>query len=234
MSPARGGRVLRVHARRFWKGESHHHQFRQGAIMSPSIRPAIIAVLTLSLGGCASDGTVGDDVDSIESAISSRACPEGVPPELAPAADQDLAFVLAGTGVQKYTCAATATGFAWTFVAPEADLFRNDCQVGIHYAGPTWEYQDGSTVVAARAAGASPDPTAIPWLLLTASSHGGENGKMTAVTSLQRLSTTGGLAPATGCDADHVGAAIDVPYTADYFFYRSRTNHQQYNVRCGG
>lgn len=203
--------------------------------MYPS-RLATTAFLTLSLGACATDGPAAGeaDIDSIESAISSDICPDGVPPELAPAADQHLAFVLSASGVQKYTCAATGTGFAWTLVAPDADLFSNDCQVGTHYAGPTWEYRDGSTVVAARVAGATPEPTAIPWLLLTAASHGGEDGRMTDVTSIQRLSTTGGLAPATGCDANHVGATADVPYAADYFFYRTKTKHQQRNVRCGG
>ncbi len=193
------------------------------------------SVVLSCLPACALEDPDAEEVEvgSIESAISGRVCPEGVRPELAPAPDQDLAFVLSATGVQKYTCAATETGFAWTFVAPEADLFKRDCQVGIHYAGPTWEYQDGSTVVGARVSGASPDPTAIPWLLLAATSHGDERGKMTKVSSIQRLSTTGGLAPTTGCDAAHVGDAADVPYTADYFFYRTKTRHQDRNVRCG-
>jgi Protein of unknown function (DUF3455) len=196
---------------------------------------ALSAVVLTCLSACALDDPDADDVEigSTESAISRRACPDGVPPELAPDADQDLDFVLGATGVQKYVCAATETGFAWTFVAPEADLLRNVCEVGTHYAGPTWEYQDGSTVVAARVAGASPDPSAIPWLLLAATSHGDERGKMTRVSSIQRLSTTGGNAPATGCDAAHVGATADVPYTADYFFYRTKARNQQHNVRCG-
>jgi hypothetical protein len=208
----------------------------QGAIMSLSVRLAMAsAILPLALGACATDDLDAAelDVDSTASAISRRACPEGVPSNLAPAADQNLAFVLSATGVQKYTCTATATGFAWTLVAPQADLFRKGDKVGLHFAGPTWQYEDGSTVVGSKVADATPDPTAIPWLLLTAASHGGERGKMTRVTSIQRLSTTGGLAPATGCDADHVGAAADVPYTADYFFYRTRTRHQDHNVRCG-
>jgi len=204
--------------------------------MSPSMRLATTAVLALSFAAFATDGAdAGEaEVDSVQSAISGDTCPAGVPPELAPAPDQHLAFVLSATGVQKYTCAAAATGFAWTLVAPDAKLFRNDRQVGTHHAGPTWAYRDGSTVVGARVAGATLQPTAVPWLLLTAASHGGENGKMTAVSSIQRLSTTGGVAPATGCDADHVGAAVDVPYAADYFFYTTRTKHQQRNVRCGG
>jgi hypothetical protein len=197
-------------------------------------RPILLSAVLLSAAACAvDDGLDPDEVGSSEAAISRHACPDGVPPELAPAADEDLWFVLGATGVQRYTCAATATGFAWTFVAPDADLFKNHCQVGTHYAGPTWEYQDGSTVVAARAAGATPDPSAIPWLLLTAVSHGPDQGKMTQVSSIQRLSTTGGNAPATGCDADHVGVAADVPYTADYFFYRTRARHPEHNQRCG-
>jgi Protein of unknown function (DUF3455) len=205
-----------------------------------------VALLTVTLSAaCAIDESDPDldpdleveeaEIGTSESALSSkRVCPEGVPPELAPAVDQDLAFVLSATGVQQYVCAATGAGFAWTFVAPVADLFnKRGCQVGIHYAGPTWEYQDGSTVVAARTAGATVDPGAIPWLLLTATGHGEERGKMSRVTSIQRLSTSGGLAPATGCDADHAGATADVSYTADYFFYRTRTRHPRKNLRCG-
>ncbi len=192
-------------------------------------------VLSLGLAACASEDLDDDeDLGVTSAALSQHACPAGVPATLAPAADQHLAFVLGASGVQKYVCAATATGHAWTFVAPEADLFKHcDQVVGIHYAGPTWEYQDGSTVVGARLAGATVDATAIPWLLLGTPSHGGNDGKMTRVTAIQRLETVGGLAPATGCDAAHIGATADVPYTADYFFYRTKTNHPERNVRCG-
>ena len=93
-------------------------------------------------------------------------------------------------------------------------------------------YRDSSSVVAARAAGATVDPAAIPWLLLNVTSHGGEQGKLSDIVSIQRLQTTGGNAPATGCDADHVGAEADVLYTARYFFYR--TSNRTNNVRCGG
>jgi len=36
-----------------------------------------------------------------------------------------------------------------------------------------------------------------------------------------------------GCDADHVGTTVDVPYRADYFFYRTDDNHPEGNLRCG-
>jgi uncharacterized protein DUF3455 len=182
--------------------------------------------------GCAAEAP---STSTATSDLTTRACPANVPAALAPAADQDLAFVTAASGVQEYTC----NGTAWVFVAPDAQLYpEHACgdaeAVGHHYAGPTWEwYEDGSTVVAAKKAAATVDATAIPWLLLTATSHGPNDGRMADITSVQRLETVGGNAPATGCDADHVGASANVPYTAHYFFYRTRTNGH-HNVRCGG
>ena len=39
--------------------------------------------------------------------------------------------------------------------------------------------------------------------------------------------TAGGVAPAAGCDASHVGTAVQVPFSADYYFYRpiGRSGH---------
>jgi len=126
-------------------------------------------------------------------------------------------------GTQNYTCQSTATGIAWTLVAPDATLFNDRARpIMRHYAGPTWEARDGSTVVGAKVNGVTVDATAIPWLLLrkTSTSMGPDGGdRLMGTTFIQRVNTTGGLAPASGCDAAHLGAAINVPYTADYFFY---------------
>jgi len=164
---------------------------------------------------------------------SASECPP-TPSALAPAADQDLAFVLNAQGVQRYQCVQSTKGFAFTFVAPDADLFPAHPQRPVvhHFSGPTWLYSDSSSVVAAKAAGVTVDPTEVPWLLLNITSHGGEHGKLSDIVSIQRLQTTGGNAPATGCDADHVGAESDVNYTARYFFYR--TSNRPNPVRCGG
>lgn len=43
---------------------------------------------------------------------------------------------------------------------------------------------------------------------------------MAKVSYIQRLETVGGLAPASGCDAEHVGAVLRVPYEAVYYFYK--------------
>lgn len=203
------------------------------ALASLFVAPACVD--TLDAEGDGADGEAGEPaLGTTESTVSSFTCPSATPSALAPAADQDLAFVLSATGIQKYTCAAGTAGPAWTFVAPYADLFSYcGAHVGTHYAGPAWEYEDGSIAFGARVAGVTVDPTAIPWLLLTVTSHTGPFGKMSNITSIQRLATTGGNAPATGCDAAHLGANIDVPYTAKYYFYRTRTAYPQWNIRCG-
>ncbi|MDB4959751.1 MAG: hypothetical protein JWO36_7320 [Myxococcales bacterium] len=179
---------------------------------------------SITLGAVLLTACVADQgVSTTTQLESDHDYPANVPAALAPAADQRLAFSFDASGVQIYQCRATATGAAWTFVAPDARLYRNGHDVGHHYAGPTWEYQDGSLIAGAKLAAATVDLTAIPWLLLKVASHGGPEGKMSEISSIQRLETVGGLAPATGCDLDHVGANANVPYTATYFFFRTET-----------
>jgi len=131
------------------------------------------------------------------------------------------AFFFDAEGVQIYVCQTTATNFAWTLQAPEATL--HDLHAGVvgkHYAGPTWEYLDGSKVVGRKTASFTADPTAIPELLLQASSHEGR-GRMSQVSYILRLATKGGLSPTTGCDAAHAGTTARADYTATYYFYRA-------------
>jgi hypothetical protein len=134
-----------------------------------------------------------------------------------------LLFTTFATGTQVYTCTAPVDEperFAWTFKAPEAAL-QNETgeQVGTHYAGPTWEGNDGSRVVGEVVARTdAPAPDAIPWLLLKAKSTAGR-GVFSTVTYIQRLETTGGVAPADGCDHSAAGVERAVPYTATYAFF---------------
>jgi hypothetical protein len=144
------------------------------------------------------------------------------PPGLDVPSGHFTAFHLMAEGVQIYACQAKAddpSAFEWTFRAPEATLMnmRGDA-IGRHYAGPTWEGLDGSSVVgAARANADSPDAAAIPWLLLEAQSSMGA-GVFSSVSYVQRLDTVGGRAPADGCGAPSVGQELRVPYTATYTF----------------
>ncbi len=96
----------------------------------------------------------------------------------------------------------------------------------------TWQYRDTSRVWAklhatdpdGRKGAVIVDSKAIAWLLLdgVGSLKGPTGGdKLKDTTFVQRLNTTGGLAPLTGCSSlTDVGNTAFVPYTADYFFYQ--------------
>jgi Protein of unknown function (DUF3455) len=137
------------------------------------------------------------------------------PDTLRPPAGEHLRTHAHASGQQIYTC----DGSKWILSGPDAKLFDEaGQQVGSHFAGPTWQWSDGSRVTAKPVASATPDPESIPWLLLTATDHTGD-GVMKNVSSIQRLQTKGGKAPANGCEESHKGAQARVSYTADYYFY---------------
>jgi hypothetical protein len=134
-------------------------------------------------------------------------------------AGNKLAFHTFALGVQVYRW----NGTAWAFVEPVANLYADrgfHGQVGTHYAGPTWESNSGSRVVSRRVVntGCTPDSKAIPWLLLETVTTDGP-GIFNGVTFIQRVNTTGGIAPAA--PGTFVGEEARVPYTAEYFFYRA-------------
>ena len=128
--------------------------------------------------------------------------------------------VLLGKGVQIYECAQAEAGFVWRLKAPDAILTdAAGRRVGRHFAGPSWQAEDGSIVtgevlVASRAAQAD----AIPWLVLKAKMRSGD-GLFSAVAYIVRSATMGGVAPAGGCDAAHGGAETRVDYSATYTFF---------------
>lgn len=132
------------------------------------------------------------------------------------------------TGTQNYTCQPSSTGYAWTLTGPSATLVADGKQIITHFAvpaGPAWKAIDGSSVVGARVAGVAAPTAAIPWLLLSAKSTTTPSGpggiRLMVTTYIQRVNTTGGLAPASGCDESTAGTVAKVPYTADYYFYKA-------------
>ena len=148
---------------------------------------------------------------------------EALPANLAVPSGQVLLLEVGARGAQVYGCQPKAddpAAFEWALRGPDAVLLNGRGeQIGQHYAGPTWEGNDGSRIVgAARETANSPDPQAIPWLLLQARSNEGA-GVFSAVTYVQRLATSGGRAPTTGCDQAHIGDEQHVDYTATYAFY---------------
>lgn len=133
----------------------------------------------------------------------------------APAGASEI-FRTYAIGVQLYRW----NGTDWAFVAPVANLYADagfHGLVGTHYAGPTWESNSGSKVVASRVAGCSVDQNSIDWLLLRATTTNGP-GPFKQVTFIQRVNTVGGKGPQAPGLA--VGQVVEVPYTTEYFFYK--------------
>ncbi len=152
--------------------------------------------------------------------LSFSVAAQQVPPEIQPPAGEHLLFQVHAKGDQIYSCKGDGAQFTWTLKAPDAQLFdSNGKPFGKHFAGPSWEANDGSRVTGKAIANApSPDADSIPWLLVNILSHDG-SGVLSRATTIQRLNTNGGKAPASGCDASHVGQEVRVPYSADYLFY---------------
>lgn len=153
---------------------------------------------------------------------------------------QYLAAEAAGT--QNYICLPTPAGVAWSFLGPQATLFTaQGHQVMTHFLSPnpmqagapraTWQHSHdtGTVWAAAIATYGEPDYVeagAIPWLLLEvvgAQSGVSRGDRISDTTYIQRINTSGGVAPATGCSAaGDVGKRVMVPYTTTYVFYRAR------------
>jgi len=142
-----------------------------------------------------------------------------VPDEIKVEAGHQLFDIGHAHGVQIYAC----NGTAWTFVEPKAVLVTNRFQFIHHFAGPTWQHQDGSSVVGQLVKPVTVDAKSIPWLLLSkkTTTEGKFGNRLTQTTFIQRVNTRGGIAPAAStCTAAAAGTQQEVPYTADYFFWR--------------
>lgn len=168
-----------------------------------------------------------------------------VPDNLQVPAGHTLFLGARAAGTQNYVCLPTAKRtVAWRFIGPQATLFADGAdgalqQITTHFlsvnpiegtvARPAWQHSIDTSKVWGRVRSSSADPLyvapgAIPWLLLEAAgTEVGPNGGgfMAQTTFIHRVTTSGGVAPATGCtDDDETGKVALVPYTTDYFFYR--------------
>ena len=169
---------------------------------------------------------------------------DGTPPPV-PAAVQveaghKLFLVGHAIGTQNYVCVPSGDSVKYVLFTPQATLFSDGKQATTHFFSPNpdqngtvraaWQNSDDSSTVwgEVKDGNSSSDPAfvapgAIPWLKVTkAGTQVGPDGgdMLTATTFIQRLNTSGGLAPSTGCSSSaDVGNKAFVPYTADYFFY---------------
>ena len=139
-------------------------------------------------------------------------------PDAIAAPDESVVLTLHAEGAQIYECKAGADGkLAWAFREPTAALLLDGKTVGRHYAGPNWEYGDGSAVVG-QVVGTAPGSVAndIPWLKLGVTSRRG-NGVLSPATTVQRINTAGGKLNGACYKA---GTYESVPYAADYLFLK--------------
>jgi hypothetical protein len=140
-------------------------------------------------------------------------------PDAIAAPGEPLVATVHAQGAQVYECALDPSGkLAWQFREPIATLLVEGKTVGRHYAGPIWEWSDGSAIVAkvsGRASGAT--AADIPLLKLGVVSRRGMGGLLSEVATIQRLNTKGGVAQGP-CET--AGLLLSVPYSADYAFYK--------------
>jgi Protein of unknown function (DUF3455) len=122
--------------------------------------------------------------------------------------------------VQIYTCKPGNQGFVWAGPDPDAILMNDEKTLTVHhYKGPTWEATDGSIV---RSDGSLAEhflpnnKDAVHWLELPAK---GPAKQFAKVKVIQRVDTSGGVAPDKPCDAQHAGDQERVNYAATYLFY---------------
>ena len=165
----------------------------------PSLRTATIALLLLS-------------------SVTAASAAETSLPDAIAVQGEAVVLSLHAEGAQVYECKAGAEGnLTWTFREPVATLMADGKTVGRHYAGPNWEYVDGSAVLG-RASGSAPGatPNDIPWLKLDVISQRG-SGTLSGVTTVQRINTAGGVLRGA---CDKAGATRSAPYSADYVFLR--------------
>jgi hypothetical protein len=152
-------------------------------------------------------------------ALAGPPSPTGVPDQIKVGTGNKVFLVGQGVGVQIYTC----NGSVWSSAVPRAKLYDDNGKLIIdHFAGPSWQAKDGSKAVGTVVDKVIVDETAIPWVLLSATTTPGPDGdRLVDTTFIQRLDTTGGLTPpAADCNSATAGTVVEVPYTAEYVFWK--------------
>ena len=146
--------------------------------------------------------------------------PTGNPPEIRVDEGPKKVFLVGHpVGVQIYTC----NGSTWSSAVPRANLYDDNGKLIItHFRGPTWQAKDGSQAVGTVVNKVNKDQTAIDWVLLSTTTTPGPDGdRLVDTTFIQRINTTGGhTPPAADCNAATAGTVVEVPYTADYVFWK--------------
>jgi hypothetical protein len=184
-----------------------------------------------------------------QSAAADSVRPTPVPTDIQVPAGNRAFLEARGIGTQNYICLPAGAGFAWSLFTPEAVLLSDfGKQITTHFFSPNpfekntdptltaegpiraaWRHSRDTSTVWARAVAVSSDPVfvrpnSVPWLKLEVvgaqrGPTGGDTLKPT--TFLQRINTSGGVAPTKGCaETADIGKKAFIPYEADYVFFR--------------
>jgi hypothetical protein len=148
-------------------------------------------------------------------AVSIPLIPEAIRP---PSGSRPIGAYLVASGTQNYKCvvvAGAAKGAYTGASTPDAELIGTGGRVH-HFAGPSWQSERDQSLVTATKKAASDRAGTIPELLLTVASHSTGGGIMSKADYINRLYTSGGVAPGGSCVS---GAEVKVPYKAVYVFW---------------
>ena len=148
--------------------------------------------------------------------------PDGLSPALRAPSSEQPAIMLSAQGAQLFECKPNEAGggFAWKFVSSDVQLYEGARSVAT-LKSPTQidSTADRSSVEGQLLSSQDAGSENLPWASFTARPTG-DTGIFAGVSRILRASTRGGIAPTTGCDAGHTGAAARVPFSADYYFYK--------------
>jgi hypothetical protein len=151
--------------------------------------------------------------------------PAGITSTIAASADEEPAFMLRGEGTHVFECKPLPNDpdrYAWFFSSPNTTLYDAGRPVARNASENMFEgIADRSTVSGVIRARQDGGANNLPWILMRAQSTP-DAGLFAGVTSVQRVNTSGGAAPISGCDANNVGKEARTAFTADFYFYRRR------------
>jgi hypothetical protein len=173
-------------------------------------------------------------------AMAAQISPPAVPSNLEVPPGSKAFAIGHAVGTQNYVCLPDGAGAKWVLFGPQATVFDEDGeQIMTHYlslnpvesntARATWQHSSTTSAAWALKEEESDDPQfvapgAVKWLRLrvVGSQEGtGSRDRLPKTTYIQRVNTSGGVAPAAECaTSGDVSKTKFVPYTADYVFYQ--------------
>ncbi|RZJ00305.1 MAG: DUF3455 domain-containing protein [Haliea sp.] len=154
--------------------------------------------------------------------------PAALPAAVQAPAGNKVVLELVGKGDAIYECKTFGLGtpnptHSWAFLRPEAKLLdRSGKHIG-RYSGPpaTWDLFVGSRVTGKEQATAPGVAGGLPLQLVKADPATGSQDILKGVTFIQRVNIQGGVAPTGKCDWMNDRQTVNVPYQADYIFYKA-------------